>query len=206
MTRKSHWETVYTTRPADTVSWYQRHADLSLQLIRDCGLPLSAAIIDIGGGASTLVDDLLTLGHSALTVLDLSAAALDVAQRRLGPESSAGVQWLEADITTAALPHHGYDCWHDRAVFHFLTEAEDRAIYVRKAGDALKPGGHLIIAAFAEDGPERCSGLPVMRYSTAKLKAAFSANFDLLSEEREQHRTPGGGAQAFQYCHFRKLA
>lgn len=202
--RQQHWETVYTTRPADAVSWYQPHADQSLQLIRDSGLPSSASLIDIGGGASTLVDDLLRLGYSSLTVLDVSTAALAIARGRLGPERSARVQWLEADITETSLPRHAHDLWHDRAVFHFLTGAADRKHYVRTMNEALRPGGHLIVATFAEDGPERCSGLPVARYSAQTLQAAFGPRFELIAQAREAHRTPAGASQSFLYCHFRK--
>lgn len=141
MTRKTHWESVYTTKPAESVSWYQPHADRSLRMIQEAGLEASAAIIDIGSGASTLVDDLLQLGYANLTALDISVSALDVARRRMGPEHSARVQWLEADITTATQARHSYDCWHDRAVFHFLTEPADRRKYVSTVLDALSLEG-----------------------------------------------------------------
>lgn len=204
MQSKQHWEHIYTTKPTDGVSWYQPHAQQSLRLIRDTGLPLTAAIIDVGGGASMLVDDLLDAGYSALTVLDLSAAALAAAKTRLGTRSAA-VRWLEADILDAKLPKHGFDVWHDRAVFHFLTSAAERHAYVRAVLRAVKPGGHVIVATFAEDGPEQCSGLPVRRYRAGELHAEFGEPFLLLRHEKEAHQTPAGGVQQFVYCYCRKI-
>lgn len=204
MQPKDHWERVYSTKATDAVSWFQEHAEHSLRLIQRTGVPLSAAIIDVGGGASTLVDDLLASGYSNLTVLDLSAAALAAAKRRLGSLSS-NVQWLEANITNASLPANGYDVWHDRAVFHFLTSPEERRSYVEAVLRAVKPGGHVIVATFAEDGPTQCSGLPVMRYSAAELHAQFGESFELLQQEKEAHRTPSGGVQQFVYCYCRKV-
>jgi SAM-dependent methyltransferase len=204
MPAKDHWEHVYATKPSDTVSWFQPHAEQSLRLIRETGVPRDAALIDVGGGASTLVDDLLANGYSALTVLDLSAAALAAAQARLGA-SARSVRWLEADITRAALPVHAFDVWHDRAVFHFLTDPADRAAYVQAVLRSVKPGGHVIVATFAEDGPLQCSGLPVMRYGASALHAEFGAPFELLAHERESHQTPFGTAQSFVYCYCRKL-
>lgn len=203
MQPKEHWERVYSTKAPDAVSWFQEHAELSLRLIRDTGVPHSASIIDVGGGASILVDDLLLDGYTALTVLDLSAAALSAAKRRLGPRA-AGVQWVEANITTAALPARAYDIWHDRAVFHFLTTRAERHAYVEAVLRSVKPGGHVIVATFDEDGPAQCSGLPVMRYSANELHAAFGPSFALLRHEKEEHRTPFGTVQKFVYCHFRK--
>lgn len=203
MQSKSHWEGVYSSKPSDRVSWFQPHAEQSLRLIRASGAPRSAAIIDVGGGASTLVDDLLAGGYSNLNVLDLSAAALAVAKERLHAHA-AQVRWLEADITTASLPVHAYDVWHDRAVFHFLTEASDRQAYVEAVLRAVKPGGHVIVATFADDGPTQCSGLPVMRYSADALHAEFGAPFTLLGHEREEHHTPAGAVQKFVYCYCRK--
>jgi SAM-dependent methyltransferase len=204
MQSKEHWEQVYATKATDAVSWFQEHAEHSLRLIRETGVPLSASIIDGGGGASTLVDDLLANGYSRLTVLDLSAAALAAARDRLG-ERGGAVQWLEADITRAVLPAHAYDVWHDRAVFHFLTSPADRKAYVQAVLRAVKPGGHVIVATFAEDGPTRCSGLPVRRYGAQELHAEFGERFVLLRHEREAHRTPFGTTQQFVYCYCRKL-
>ncbi len=203
MPSKAHWERVYSTKPADGVSWFQAHAEQSLHLIRGTGVPLSASIIDVGGGASTLVDDLLHDGYSSLAVLDLSAAALAAAQRRLGARAGA-VRWIEANIATASLPAHAYDIWHDRAVFHFLTSPQERATYVDAVLRAVKPGGHVIVATFAEDGPTQCSGLPVMRYSANELHAEFGAPFTLLRHEKEEHHTPFGTVQKFVYCYCRK--
>ncbi len=202
MNLKDHWEGVYTTKAAHAVSWYQPRAVRSLSLIEQTGLPLSAAIIDIGGGASTLVDDLLAAGHTDLTVLDLSAAALRAAQARVG-EPGAALTWLEADITQAELPSQAFDLWHDRAVFHFLTAAGDRLAYLQAVQRALRPGGHMIIATFAEDGPDKCSGLAVQRYSAESLHTEVGEAFTLLRHEQEAHATPFGTVQSFIYCLFR---
>jgi SAM-dependent methyltransferase len=203
MQPKEHWERVYSTKATDAVSWFQAHAYRSLRLIEATGVSKEAPIIDVGGGASTLVDDLLARQYRNVTVLDLSAAALDSAKARLGARAGS-VTWLQGDITQTGLPVHAYDLWHDRAVLHFLTAAEDRQAYVKTATDSLKPGGHAIIATFAEDGPLRCSGLPVMRYSAADLHAEFAEAFTLVSHERELHRTPFGTTQQFTYCWLRK--
>lgn len=200
MQDKAHWESVYASKATDSVSWFQPHADISLEMIRHCNVPPDAAIIDVGGGASTLVDDLLDAGHSDLTVLDLSGTALAAAKARLGTRAAA-VHWQEANITAVQLPPQAYDIWHDRAVFHFLTEATDRHAYVRAVLRALKLGGHLIVGTFAEDGPEKCSGLPVRRYSAEQLHAEFGAAFDLIEKKHELHRTPVGTLQHFVYCH-----
>jgi ubiquinone/menaquinone biosynthesis C-methylase UbiE len=205
MQSKEHWEKVYTTKATDTVSWFQPHADLSLDLIKATGVSHDAAIIDVGGGASTLVDDLLVNGYTDLSVLDLSAAALAAAQKRLGSRASK-VQWIEADVTKADLPDYRFDVWHDRAVFHFLTSAEDRAAYVQTVFRAVKPGGHVIVATFAEDGPNRCSGLPVMRYRADELHAEFGEAFSLLSHQKEAHHTPSGKVQRFVYCYCRRIS
>lgn len=203
MQSKDHWEKVYSTKPTDAVSWFQAHADQSLRLIRETGVPLSASIIDVGGGASTLVDDLLNAGYSDVTVLDLSRAALDAAQKRLGSRAGAA-HWLEANITEVELPHPAYDVWHDRAVFHFLTSIEERQAYVATVLRAVKRGGHVIVATFAEDGPTQCSGLPVMRYSADALHDEFGAPFKLMKHEKEEHHTPFGTVQKFVYCYCLK--
>ena len=196
---KSHWETVYRTKRPTEVSWYQPEATLSLALIRRAVPDLSARVIDVGGGASTLVDGLLHAGYSNLSVLDLSATALDEARRRLG-DATSRVQWLEADVLSAALPEAAFDLWHDRAVFHFLTNASDRAAYLAQVRRAVRPGGHVLIATFAEDGPLKCSGLPVARYSAEALHHEFDGGFELIDRARELHVTPGGVTQSFQYC------
>lgn len=203
MQHKEHWEQVYCTKSSDSVSWYQEHAIESLRLIEASGVPNSASIIDVGGGASTLVDDLLATGHDHLTVLDLSGAALRTARARLGSRSDS-VIWLEAEVTKADLPPVAYDVWHDRAVFHFLVNAEDRRAYVACVLRSVKPGGHVIIATFAEDGPLRCSGLPVMRYGGRELHAEFGDAFEIVSLCRAMHETPSGMSQSFTYCHFLK--
>lgn len=203
MESKEHWERVYSTKPADSVSWFQEHAAQSLRLIKNTGIPCSASIIDVGGGTSTLITDLLDNNYLSLTVLDLSAAALAAAKNRLGSRANA-VQWIEANITNAPLPAHAYDLWHDRAVFHFLTSPQDRQAYVKAVLRAVKPGGHVIVATFAEDGPTQCSGLPVMRYSANELHAEFGAPFTLQGHEKEEHSTPFGTVQKFVYCYCRK--
>ena len=203
MQPKHHWEKVYETKSANTVSWFQEHAEQSLRLIRETGVPLTASIIDVGGGASTLVDDLLETGYQSVTVLDLSGAALAAAQKRLGSQAKS-VRWIEANMTNAELPAHAYDVWHDRAVFHFLISAADRHAYVEAVLRAVKPGGHVIVATFAEDGPTQCSGLPVMRYSAGDLHAEFGSPFTLLRHEKEEHHTPTGNVQKFVYCYCRK--
>lgn len=202
MQSKAHWEQVYATRGAEEVSWFQPHATRSLELIGEARLPKDAPIIDVGGGASTLVDDLLADGYDNLTVLDLSPAALAAARSRLGTRA-ASVHWLEANILDAGLAAQAYQLWHDRAVFHFLTTTGERRAYVDAVRHALKPGGLLIIATFAEDGPDRCSGLPAMRYSAEALHAAFGEPFQLLRQARETHRTPAGHEQKFVYCLMR---
>jgi 2-polyprenyl-3-methyl-5-hydroxy-6-metoxy-1,4-benzoquinol methylase len=204
MQSKEHWEKVYSTKAATQVSWFQEHAAMSLQLIARQNVPLSAAIIDVGGGASTLVDDLLDGGYRHLTVLDLSGAAIATAQARLGERASL-VQWREANVLEEALPPHSFDVWHDRAVFHFLTTEKERQAYVAQVLRAVKPGGIVIVATFAEDGPAQCSGLPVMRYDANDLHAQFGAPFELLGHEKESHRTPGGNEQKFVYCVCRRL-
>jgi len=202
MQSKEHWERVYSTKPSNSVSWYQEHAEQSLRLIQQTGVAHTGSIIDVGGGASTLVDDLLLDGYRDLTVLDLSAAALEAAQARLG-ERAAAVRWIEGDVTTVALPEHAYDVWHDRAVFHFLTDEADRRAYVAQVLRFVKPHGHIIVATFAEDGPTQCSGLPVMRYSPTELHGQFGPSFSLLKQEREAHHTPFGTTQKFIYCYYR---
>lgn len=199
---KDHWEDVYTSKAPHSVSWFQPQAETSLRLIKQAA-GTDAAIIDVGGGASTLVDGLLDAGYRHLSVLDLAGSALAAARARLGARA-AGIEWIEANILEAHLPAATYDVWHDRAVFHFLTDPAARAAYVRQVLHALRPGGHVIVASFAEDGPEKCSGLPVMRYRPDALHAEFGAPFTLLQHERETHLTPAGGSQQFVYCFCRR--
>jgi len=202
MSRKAHWEGVYTQRAPETVSWYQPRAAVSMRLIELAGVGPGDRIIDVGGGASVLVENLLEAGHQEVTVLDLSAAAQARARSRLGGRAAA-VTWLESDVTAADLPAGAYDLWHDRALFHFLVEPGDREAYLRTLRQALRPGGHAVIATFAEDGPARCSGLPVQRYSAQQLHRQLGEGFELLAHEHEDHVTPGGAVQRFQYGLFR---
>jgi SAM-dependent methyltransferase len=202
MQSKNHWEHVYSTKAVDAVSWFQEHAETSLRLIEGTGAPPNAAIVDVGGGASTLVDGLLARGYTNVTVLDISAAALRAAQDRLGSRGRL-VKWVEADITKVELPFRCYDLWHDRAVFHFLTDARDRHAYVNALLHAVKPGGHVIVATFAEDGPTQCSGLPVRRYSAEELHSEFGPPFTLVQHDKQSHRTPFGTLQEFTWCHWR---
>jgi ubiquinone/menaquinone biosynthesis C-methylase UbiE len=200
MERISHWDRVYATRSPDAVSWYQPHATLSLDLIRRIGAGPATRVIDVGGGTSTLVDDLLANGMRAVTVLDVSTAALRLSQQRLGSRA-AGVHWINGDITEVPLETGAYDIWHDRAVFHFLTEPAERAAYVAQVRRAVHPGGHVIVAAFGPDGPPTCSGLPVVRYAPGDLHGEFGGHFELLEHLTEAHRTPAGAIQQFVYCH-----
>ncbi len=204
MQAKEHWEHVYKTKSTGSVSWYQAHAVHSLQLIKQTGLELSAPIIDVGGGASTLVLDLLVDGYSNLTVLDLSSAAIAAAKNHIGSERSKQVEWLEANILEAELADNTYELWHDRAVFHFLTAKEDRQKYVQLMRRAIKPGAYIIVATFAEDGPIQCSGLQARRYSSNELHAEFGDSFNLIQHEKESHVTPSGVTQQFMYCYFQK--
>lgn len=198
--QRVHWDKVYQTKQPDAVSWFQEHATRSLELIRSVGASLSANVIDVGGGASTLVDDLLSSGFKNISVLDLSASALEVARKLLGAAANS-VTWLEGDICTVKLPEKTFDIWHDRAVFHFLTNPVDRTAYVEQVMKSVKPGGHVIVATFAPDGPEQCSGLPVARYAPDELHHEFGPAFQLLEHMREEHKTPWGSVQHFVYCH-----
>jgi len=197
---KQHWEKVYADKTPLDVSWYQKEPAVSLRLIAQCGLARDAAIIDVGGGASLLVDRLLDAGYSRLTVLDISARALEFARARLGTRARQ-VQWVEADITRYA-PGCSYALWHDRAVFHFLTKAGDRRRYLQTLERALPPGGHLVLAAFAIGGPARCSGLDIVQYDAARLSAELGTQFRLLDEVAEVHLTPTGKEQQFAYFHL----
>lgn len=205
MTTKSHWESVYETKAADAVSWYAPHLNASLRYIRRAAPAQDAAIIDVGGGESTLVDDLLAAGYGKLTVLDISATALDATRRRLGT-AGASVTWLAADVLNADLPYAAFDVWHDRAVFHFLTRDDQRQRYVEQALKALKPGGFAIVGTFGPQGPDKCSGLPVSRYSAGELHDTFGEPFQLLDSSVEQHTTPWGTRQQFVYCFCRRAA
>ena len=199
---QQHWEAVYAKKAADRVSWYRPHLDESLRFLAAAKIEPAAAIIDVGGGASTFVDDLLERGYSNVTVLDLSAAALETAKRRLG-DRALRVRWICADVTQADLPENTYDFWHDRAVFHFLMEPTARARYVDTVRKAVKSGGHIIVATFGPHGPEQCSGLEVMRYTPDELHAEFGAAFAKIADSTELHETPWGTEQEFVYCYCR---
>jgi len=194
-----HWENVYRTKASDSVSWHREHLETSLALLEQAGLSSDSRIIDVGGGASTLVDDLLARGVNQVTVLDLSWAALDIASARLGPRART-VQWMAGDVTSLALPDGEYSHWHDRTVLHFLTRQDQVAAYVHQATHALMVGGHAVIGGFAPDGPVRCSGLDVARRSAQDIARLSGRGFKLLDCRRELHRTPDGNEQAFEYA------
>lgn len=197
--RQAHWQNIYRTKSADSVSWYRPHLDVSLELLTAAGMSATSRVIDVGGGASTLVDDLLDRGLRNVSVLDLSEQALAVAQRRLGARAKL-VKWYAGDVLDIALPSGGFDLWHDRAVLHFLTDVSDAKRYAQSAASALSTGGHAVIAGFAPQGPERCSGLPVARRSADDIAAIFAPAFTLVHERTERHRTPAGSEQLFAYA------
>jgi SAM-dependent methyltransferase len=202
MDRKSHWETVYSTKAETGVSWYQVEPRLSLELIGAVAPAQGGRIIDVGGGASVLVDRLLDLPFEEIAVLDISEVALGKAKARLG-ERAERVRWVVADVTEA--PDLGnFDVWHDRAVFHFLTDPADRRSYVELALRMVPEGGHLVIATFADDGPKRCSDLDVCRYNARSLASELGEGFSVVREARETHTTPWGSSQAFFYGVFRR--
>ncbi len=200
--RKPHWENVYASKGEREVSWYQESPAPSLELIALAGLSADASIIDIGGGASRLVDALVERNVGQITVLDVSAAALDVAKQRLG-DKAADVEWVVADVTSWQ-PSKTYDLWHDRAAFHFLVDPADQSAYVARLKKAVKAKGWAIIGTFALDGPEKCSGLPIVRYDAASLSAILGADFNLIDTRRHDHTTPWGAVQRFQFSTFRR--
>lgn len=204
MEKKEHWENVYATKSQDQMSWYRDHLDNSLKLILQTGVEKDAAIIDVGGGSSTLVDDLLDRGFADVTVLDISGSAITKSKERLGA-SAQMVDWIVADITEADLPDGRFDVWHDRAVFHFLTDAADRRKYVDLVTRSLKPDGHLIVASFGLEGPQKCSGLDVVQYSPETMQGEFGGQFALVASLDETHNTPFGTTQEFIYCYFKKV-
>jgi ubiquinone/menaquinone biosynthesis C-methylase UbiE len=205
MNKKTHWETVYETKSDRQVSWYREHLENSLRLILDTKVGKDATIIDVGGGSSTLADDLLNHGFAGVSVLDISAAALQKSKTRLG-EKAAQIEWIEADITQVYLPEYHFDVWHDRAVFHFLTVAEDRRRYVELVRRSLKVGGHIIVASFGENGPKKCSGLEVVRYTPETMHGEFGGGFKLVKSFNETHETPFDTTQEFVYCYCRKFS
>ncbi len=197
---QEHWDRVYTTRAAAEVSWYETHPVKSLELIRAAGLAADDPIIDVGGGASVLAEELLDAGYRDVTVLDLSGEALRRQRERLGPRPVMP-SFIEQDVTRFRAPR-AYALWHDRAAFHFLVQAEDRQRYVDALRRALRPHGHAIIATFGPSGPERCSGLDVRRYDAAALAAELGDGFELAESSLVLHRTPRGAEQQFLYCRF----
>lgn len=202
MDAKAHWETIYTTKAPDAVSWYRPHLETSLALIERVSSNRSASIIDVGGGESTLVDDLLARGYEDLTVLDVSPTAIEVTKRRLG-QAADRVHWLAADISQVELEPSAYDVWHDRAVFHFLASMDQRVAYVRQVALSVKRGGHVIVSTFGPQGPTKCSGLDVVRYDADSLHHEFGSRFRLIESSKELHGTPFGTSQQFLYCYCR---
>ena len=205
MSRREHWEQVYSSKPPDRLGWYKPRLQTSLDWITELSLDANAPIIDVGGGASTLVDDLLGCGYSAITVLDLAAPALQLIKARLGEQGST-VTLLCGDVTEIELGENAFELWHDRAVFHFLTDAGDRERYRANLCKALRPGGHVIIGTFAPEAPPRCSGLPVQRYDLDLLRETLGDAFELRRHQQEMHVTPGGVEQMYLYCEFRLQA
>jgi len=203
MSQKDHWEQVYSTKPTEMLGWYEPHLQTSFSWIKGLSLAVDAPIIDVGGGASTLLDDLLDAGYRSITVLDISEKALSSVKARLGKKAGL-VTWLDSDITSVDLPTHSYELWHDRAAFHFLTMLEQQRKYRDNLLKALKPGGHLIVGTFAPEAPPKCSGLPVQRYSPEQLENTLGGEFELERHHKELHITPGGVEQMYLYCHFRR--
>lgn len=202
MDAQAHWNKIYTEKGANAVSWYRPHLETSLELIERVTPNNSSSIIDVGGGESTLVDDLLARGYLDITVLDISRTAIEANKERLG-KTSERVHWLIADITQDELPASRYDVWHDRAVFHFLTLERSRAAYVRQVARAVRKGGHVIVSTFGPEGPLKCSGLDIVRYDAESLHREFGVSFHLLGSSTEQHQTPFGTIQQFLYCYCR---
>ena len=201
MDTQAHWERIYGTKAPTEVSWFRPRLETSLALIEHIGLDRSASIIDVGGGESSLVNDLIARGYRNVTVMDISRQAIERAKKILD-SASQQVTWLVADITKADLPAQSYDVWHDRAVFHFLTEPEQRVSYIERVLHAVKLGGHVILSTFGPEGPTKCSGLEVVRYDATSLQSEFGKRFRLLDSCQELHETPFGTAQQFVYCHF----
>jgi SAM-dependent methyltransferase len=202
---RAHWERVYATKRADELSWFAPHLDVSLGYVRRTGVGPTSSIIDVGGGEATLVDDLLADGYVDVSVLDLSARALDVARERLGARAGAA-RWIVADVLAHDFEPGSVDVWHDRAVFHFLTTPAQRRAYVGQVLRALKPGGYCIVGTFGPAGPLQCSGLPVARYDAEGLHAEFGAPFQLATSGLSEHTTPWGAGQQFVYCLCRRAA
>jgi len=203
MNSREHWDNIYQTKDAKQVSWYAPHLAQSLNLILSTNISKQEPIIDVGAGASRLADDLLKEGFSDITLLDIASESLETSKKRLGAAAQK-IKWMVGDITKAKLPKNHYTLWHDRAVFHFLMQAEDRRAYVRQLNASLKLGGHVIVSTFSLKGPERCSGLEIVRYSPEILATELGENFKLIKAVDENHQTPFNTTQAFLYCHFIK--
>jgi 2-polyprenyl-3-methyl-5-hydroxy-6-metoxy-1,4-benzoquinol methylase len=201
MDSQMHWDLIYGTKSPEQTSWYQPHLQTSLDWISTAAHDRHVSIIDVGGGESTLVDDLLANGYDSLTVLDIAATAIRKSQKRLGLAAKF-VHWVTGDVATVALAASAYDIWHDRAVFHFLTVPEQRSAYVRQLVSALKPEGQIIIATFGPEGPQKCSGLETKRYDAESLNRALGPEFRLVRSSIVVHQTPVGTSQQFLYCHF----
>src|SRR6266568_424987 len=202
MNVQTHWEKIYAEKAPSEVSWYRPHLETSLSLIELTAPSRSASVIDVGGGESTLVDDLLSHGFENITILDISQSAIDANKRRL-EKAAERVHWLVADITKVELERSAYDVWHDRAVFHFLTAATERAAYVRQVAHAVRRGGHVIVSTFGPEGPTKCSGLEDARYDAESLHSEFGIRFRMLGSSIELHRAPFGTIQQFLYCYCR---
>ena len=202
MDSQTHWDRIYKEKAPDAVSWYRPHLETSLDLIKKLAPERTSAIIDVGGGESTLVDDLLAHGYHDITVLDISQTAIEANRKRLA-ELSNHVKWIVGNITRIDFQPAVYDVWHDRAVFHFLTASNDRVAYVRQVAQAVKQGGHVIVSTFGPEGPTKCSGLNVVRYDSESLHNEFGVHFRLLGSTNELHQTPFGTTQQFLYCYCR---
>ena len=202
MDARSHWEQVHATKDPEQVSWFRPHLERSLEMIERAAPDRRASIVDVGAGQSTLVDDLLGLGYANITVLEISQTALDALKERVG-QAGRAVRWICGDVTETVLPEASFDLWHDRAVFHFLTEAGQRRAYVERVMSALKPGGSLMVSTFGPSGPERCSGLATMRYDAATLGSEFGDRFRLVESSLDRHETPSGAVQPFLSCWYR---
>jgi ubiquinone/menaquinone biosynthesis C-methylase UbiE len=202
MNARSHWEEVHATKKPEQVSWFRPHLERSLELIERAAPDRGASILGVGAGQSTLVDDLLGLGYENITVLEISQVALNALKERVGRAGRA-IQWICGDVTEAVLPEASFDLWHDRAVFHFLTEAGQRRAYVERVKRVLKPGGSLIVSTFGPSGPERCSGLAAMRYDASSLGSEFGEGFRLVESSLELHETPSGAGKQFLSCWYR---
>jgi SAM-dependent methyltransferase len=199
---KEHWEAVYRDKAPDAVSWYRPHLEVSLDLIKRAAANLSASILDVGGGESTLVDDLAESGYQNLTVLDISPTALEATKKRLGG-AAEGIRWIADDVTRMTPLGNSVDVWHDRAVFHFLMAPEERAAYVRNVLHSVRRNGSVIVSSFGPNGPDRCSRLPVTRYDSDAMQREFGPSFLLVDATEEVHYTPSGAPQEFIYCYFK---